>query len=95
MFQIIKRNQKLKDQVGIQKDLTSILGRRKGEDNKMKYIVVVVLLTFTLFIYACENTRQSIGLTTKPLSSGKKFEDSTKLNWKITWGKIRPKEDED
>ena len=48
-----------------------------------------------LFIYGCENTRQSIGLTTKPLSSGKKFEDSTKLNWKITWGKIRPKEDED
>ena len=48
-----------------------------------------------LFIYACENTRQSIGITTKPLASGKKFEDSTKLNWKITWGKIRPKEDED
>ncbi len=58
----------------------------------MKYIVIVVL---ALFIYACENTRQSIGLTTKPLSSGKKFEDSTKLNWKITWGKIRPKEDDD
>jgi hypothetical protein len=44
---------------------------------------------------ACENTRQSIGITTKPLASDDKFEDSTKLNWKITWGKIRPKEDED
>ena len=54
-------------------------------------ILVIVLLG----MYGCENTRQSIGLTTKPLSSGKKFEDSTKLNWKITWGKIRPKEDED
>jgi hypothetical protein len=54
-------------------------------------IFVIVLLG----IYGCENTRQSIGVTTKPLSSGKKFEDSTKLNWKITWGKIRPKEDED
>ena len=92
MSVIIKRNLKLKDRVGIQNDLTSIPGRRKGEDNRMKYIVIVVL---ALFIYACENTRQSIGLTTKPLSSGKKFEDSTKLNWKITWGKIRPKEDED
>ena len=54
-------------------------------------IFVIVLLG----MYGCENTRQSIGVTTKPLSSGKKFEDSTKLNWKITCGKIRPKEDED
>ena len=54
-------------------------------------IFVIVLLG----IYGCENTRQSVGITTKPLSDGKKFEDSTKLNWKITWGKIRPKEDED
>ena len=58
----------------------------------MKILTIMMML---LFIYGCENTRQSIGLTTKPLSSGKKFEDSTKLNWKITWGKIRPKEDED
>ena len=58
----------------------------------MRILIITMIL---LFVYACENTRQSIGLTTKPLSSGKKFEDSTKLNWKITWGKIRPKEDED
>ena len=58
----------------------------------MRILIITIIL---LFIYACENTRQSIGLTTKPLSSGKKFEDSTKLNWKIPWGKIRPKEDED
>ena len=38
-------------------------------------------------------TGGSIGVTTNPLSS--KMEDKTKLNWKITWGKIRPKEDED
>ena len=42
-----------------------------------------------LFLSSCDNTRQSIGITTKPLQSGEKFEDSTKLNWKITWGKIR------
>ena len=52
-------------------------------------IFVIVLLG----MYGCENTRQSIGVTTNPLSS--KMEDKTKLNWKITWGKIRPKEDED
>ena len=56
----------------------------------MKYIVIVVL---ALFIYACENTRHSIGITTNPLST--KMEEKTKLNYKITFGKIRPKEDED
>ena len=54
-----------------------------------------ILLLIILFVSACENTKQTIGLSTKPLQSGKKFEDSTKLNWKITWGKIRPKEDDD
>ena len=59
----------------------------------MKYVVVVVLFSITLFIYACENTRQSIGITTNPLST--KMEEKTKLQWKITFGKIRPKEDTD
>ena len=54
-----------------------------------------ILLLIILFVTACENTKQTIGLSTKPLQSGKKFEDSTKLNWKITWGKIRPKQDDD
>ena len=54
-----------------------------------------ILLLIILFVSACENTKQTIGISTKPLPSGKKFEDSTKLNWKITWGKIRPKEDDD
>ena len=54
-----------------------------------------ILLLIILFVTACENTKQTIGLSTKPLQSGKKFEDSTKLNWKITWGKIRPTEDDD
>ena len=59
----------------------------------MKYLGILLLII--LFVSACENTKQTIGLSTKPLQSGKKFEDSTKLNWKITCGKIRPKEDED
>jgi hypothetical protein len=61
----------------------------------MRYLNIFLFLILLLTLGACENTRQSIGITTKPLASDDKFEDSTKLNWKITWGKIRPKEDED
>ena len=56
----------------------------------MKYVLIVV---FTLFIYACENTRHSVGVTAKPLSE--KAEESLKLNYKIIFGKVRPKEDDD
>ena len=34
MFQIIKRNQKLKDQVGIQKDLIKIQRKRKEQEDE-------------------------------------------------------------
>ena len=53
----------------------------------------LVLLIGGLTACSFENTRQSIGINTNPFSS--KMEEKTKLNWKITWGKIRPKEDED
>ena len=58
-------------------------------------VIVLFLVLFIGSITACsfENTRQSVGITTNPLST--KMEEKTKLNWKITWGKIRPKEDED
>ena len=62
----------------------------------MNYIVAFLFLVLLIGgITACsfENTRQSIGITTNPLSS--KMEEKTKLNWKITFGKIRPKEDTD
>tara|TARA_R100000656_G_scaffold110890_1_gene82868 strand:- start:1176 stop:1358 length:183 start_codon:yes stop_codon:yes gene_type:complete len=60
----------------------------------MRYLVIFLFLVlFIGGLTACENTRQSIGITTNPLST--KMEEKTKLNWKITWGKIRPKEDED
>ena len=58
----------------------------------MKYVIVFFILI--LFVgCSFENTRQSIGINTNPFST--KMEEKTKLNWKITWGKIRPKEDED
>ena len=54
-------------------------------------------LTIFLFIIllGCENIKQTIGITTKPFQDGESFENSTKLNYKITFGKIRPKEDDD
>jgi len=57
----------------------------------MKYLCTVLFLT--LFLGSCENTRHSIGISTNPLSS--KFEEKTKLNYKIIFGKVRPKEDDD
>ena len=62
----------------------------------MNYIVAFLFLVLLIGgITACsfENTRQSIGITTNPLST--KMEEKNKLNWKITFGKIRPKEDTD
>ena len=52
-----------------------------------------ILVIVFLGLYGCENTRHSIGVTTNPFST--KMEEKTKLNYKITFGKIRPKEDED
>jgi|TARA_R100001530_G_scaffold25492_1_gene20576 hypothetical protein len=46
------------------------------------------------FLTGCwENVRQSIGISTNPFST--KMEEKTKLNYKIIFGKVRPKEDDD
>mgnify|MGYP007092514232 CR=1 FL=1 len=58
----------------------------------MNYLIVFLFMVLLLGA-GCENTRQSIGITTNPLST--KMEEKTKLQWKITFGKIRPKEDTD
>ena len=57
----------------------------------MKYLIIFLFI----ILLSCENVKQSIGITTKPFQSGEQFENSTKLNFKITFGKIRPKEDDD
>ena len=60
----------------------------------MNYLVIFLFLVLLIgSITACENTRQSVGVNAKPFST--KMDESVKFNWKITWGKIRPKEDED
>ena len=52
-----------------------------------------ILLFIILFVSACDNTRHSIGVSTKPFS--KNFEEGTKLNYKIIFGKVRNKNEED
>jgi len=58
----------------------------------MRYIIIFLFLT--LFLGACNNVRHKIGVSTKPFQSGESFENSTKMNYTIIFGKIRPKEDE-
>jgi hypothetical protein len=49
-----------------------------------------------LFLSGCfENVRHKIGITTKPFGKDDTFESSTKLNYSIIFGKVRPKEDDD
>ena len=57
----------------------------------MKYLLLII---FMIFLAGCwSNVRQSIGISTNPFSQ--KFEEKTKLNYKIIFGKVRPKEDDD
>ena len=58
----------------------------------MRYLIIFLFISL---LYGCENVRQSIGISTKPFQSGESFENSTKLNYKIIFGKVRPKEDDD
>ena len=55
-------------------------------------IAIMLIVDFVL-LTGCENMKQTIGISTNPFSS--KMEEKTKLNYKITFGKIRPKEDDD
>jgi len=55
-------------------------------------ITIILILVF-LLVTSCQNVKQSIGISTNPFST--KMEEKTKLNYKITFGKIRPKEDDD
>ena len=70
--------------------------KRNSKIKWMKYLVscIIVGLLF-LFAVGCENTRHSVGVTAKPFAKGDKMEDSVKLNYKIIFGKVRTKEDDD
>ena len=64
----------------------------------MKYLVIFLFLVLLISgLTACEfkNVRHKIGVTTKPFQKNDGFENSTKLNYSIIFGKVRPKEDDD
>ena len=61
----------------------------------MRYLTIFLFIILLLSTGACENVRQSVGVTAKPFAKGDKMEDSIKLNYKIIFGKVRPKEDDD
>ena len=60
-------------------------------------IIVFVFWTviFLGILTGCENVRHKIGITTKPFSKNDGFENSTKMNYTIIFGVVRPKEDDD
>jgi hypothetical protein len=76
--------------------LNSGIFHKKFLDCSIKSWFTAILCMFSLlFLLSCENTRHSVGVTAKPFAKGDKMEDSVKLNYKIIFGKVRPKEDDD
>ena len=70
-----------------------IARRRKQTTEKGVQILIIGLILALVLLLGCENVRQSIGVSTSPFST--KMEEKTKLNYKIIFGKVRPKEDDD
>ncbi len=76
--------------------LNSGIFHKKFLDCNIKSWCAAILCMFALlFLLGCENTRHSVGFTAKPFAKGDKMEDSVKFNYKIIFGKVRPKEDND
>ena len=70
-----------------------IARRRKKTTEKGIQALIIGLALVLFLLVGCENVRQSIGISTSPFSE--KVEEKTKLNYKIIFGKVRPKEDDD
>ena len=56
--------------------------------------LIIILALALLFLVGCENIKHKIGVSTKPLQSGEQLKNSTKLNYTIVFGKVRPQEDD-
>ena len=57
---------------------------------------IILSLFIMLLLSNCfQNIRHKVGFTTKPFAKGDGFESSTKLNYTIIFGVVRPKEDDD
>ena len=70
------------------------IARRKIQTTeKLTQVLIIGLVLALVLLTGCENMRHSIGVSTNPFSE--KVEEKTKLNYKIIFGKVRPKEDDD
>jgi len=57
---------------------------------------IIISLFIVLLLSGCfKNVRHKIGFTTKPFAKNDGLESSTKLNYTIIFGVVRPKEDDD
>ena len=57
---------------------------------------IVLSLFIALLLSGCfQNVRHKIGITTKPFAKNDGLESSTKMNYTIIFGVVRPKEDDD
>jgi len=57
---------------------------------------IILSLFVVLLLSGCfQNVRHKIGITTKPFAKNDGLESSTKLNYTIIFGVVRPKEDDD
>ena len=57
---------------------------------------IILSLFIVLLLSGCfQNVRHKIGITTKPFAKNDGLESSTKLNYTLIFGVVRPKEDDD
>jgi len=57
---------------------------------------IILSLFIVLLLNGCfQNVRHKIGITTKPFAKNDGLESSTKLNYTLIFGVVRPKEDDD
>ena len=71
------------------------IARKKFQTTeKLIQVLVISLMLILVFLVGCENIKHKIGISTKPLQDGEQLKNSTKLNYTIVFGKVRPQEDD-
>ena len=71
-----------------------IARRRRKTTEKGVQALIIGLALVLLLLVGCENIKHKIGISTKPLQDGEQLKNSTKLNYTIVFGKVRPQEDD-
>ena len=96
MLQFLKKRYRV---LNMKYKTLNLFQRRRNARKKIKttekgvQVLIIGMALMFLLLVGCENVRQSIGISTSPFSE--KVEEKTKLNYKIIFGKVRPKEDDD